>query len=420
MLSSAAFVLSLSMIALVALSLFELKIDGPDVRLQWRSTLWQNWRRFVGYKAWPAVTLFFFIVLVSALWSSDVGYTLERLRIKLPFLVLPFAFASMPPLNRKEVMTIMYFVVAIMFCLSVYVFIDFLVNFEECMELLGKGGHLHTPSNHIRFSLTLALAILSGIVLFFENFHLHNKAERWILGFTTLFLFGFIHLLSVRSGIVALYLGLLVLILHCVVAKKKYLLGVVGIIALVVLPYVAYHSVPTFRLKMDYARWDFLQFKQGLGSDYPDSERLVSMQVGLEIFSNHPLFGVGAGDLKAQVQQYYQHNLEGKYNFRMPHNQFITVMAGSGLVGLLAFLVAFFTPLFVGRNYAQPMFFAFHSVMFMSFLVENTLENSFGVSLYLFFLLVGLNYLQGRLGSSPNENHPHLASDKNDLHPMHR
>jgi hypothetical protein len=29
----------------------------------------------------------------------------------------------------------------------------------------------------------------------------------------------------------------------------------------------------------------------------------------------------------------------------------------------------------------------------MSFFVENTIENNFGVSLYLFFLLAGLNHL---------------------------
>lgn len=391
------------MMGLVALALWELKIDGPEVHLQWRSTLRQNWQRFLSYKPWPAITLFFFIVLVSGLWSSDMSYTLERLRIKLPFLVLPFAFAGMPPLNRKEVLTILYFVVVMMFCLSVYVFIDFLVNYEECMELLGKGGHLPTPSNHIRFSLTLALAVLSGIVLFVERFSLRNNAERWVLGFMTLFLFGFIHLLSVRSGIVAMYLGLFVLVAHRVVTKKKYLLGIIGVVAMVALPFVAYHTIPTFKLKVDYARWDYLQFRQGKGAGYPDSERLVSMQAGLEIFKAHPVLGVGAGDLKAQMQQHYQQQLKGKYNFRMPHNQFITVMAGSGAVGLLAFLLAFFTPLFFRRNYSQPMFFAFHAVMFMSFLMENTLENNFGVSLYLFFLLIGLSYLQGKTVRSAQE-----------------
>ncbi len=396
MLSSAEFVLSLSMIGLVALALFELQVDGPQVNLRLRSTLRQNWQRFLSYKPWPAITLFFFIVLVSALWSSDLPYTLERLRIKLPFLVLPFAFAGMPPLNRKEVLTILYFVVVMMFCLSVYVFIDFLVNYDACMDLLGKGGHLPTPSNHIRFSLTLALSILAGIVLFFEKFHLRKKAEYRVLGFMTLFMFGFIHLLSVRSGIVAMYLGLFVLVLHRVLTKKKYLLGLAGTLALAALPFVAYKTIPTFRLKVDYARWDYRQFKQGIGAGYPDSERLTSMQAGLDIFKAHPLLGVGAGDLKTHMYRYYQQKLEGKYNFRMPHNQLITVMAGAGLAGLAAFLLAFFTPLFFRRNYTQPMFMAFHAVIFMSFLMENTLENNFGVSLYLFFLLIGLSYLQGK------------------------
>ncbi len=394
MLSSAAFVLSLSMIGLVALALFELRIDGPEVRLGWRRTLRANWQRFFAYKPWPAVTLFFFIVLVSALWSSDWEYTLERLRIKLPFLVLPFAFASMPRLERREIFTILYFLVFIMFALGLYVFIYFLADYEHCMEILGKGGHLPTPSNHIRFSLTVALSILAGVVLFHEKFYLRSPFERHLVGFLTLFLFGFIHLLSVRSGIAALYIGLLVLLIYYIVVRRKYLLGVAAIAVLFFLPLVAYHTLPTFRIKVDYARWDYLQFKQGIGGGYTDSERLVSMQVGWRIFKQHPLLGVGAGDLKREVQRIYDSELAGRYNFRMPHNQFITVMAGSGLLGLLAFLTAFFLPLCYRGNYRQPLFAALHAVIFMSFLMENTIENNFGVSLYLFFLLTGLNYLQ--------------------------
>ncbi len=396
MVLSAEFVLSVSMIGLLVLALFQLEIDGPKVRVFFRKHLKDNFRKYGKYRAWLAVSVPFLLVLISALWSGDVDYTLERLRIKLPFLVLPFAFASMPALRKKEIFTILYFLLVMMSIISLYVLIDFLVNFDEVMVLLGKGGHLPTPSNHIRFSLTLALAIIGGMALWIEKFHLQQTSERYIIGGMTLFLFIFIHVLSVRSGILALYLGLFVLAAYHVFAGKKYLWGLVGMAGIIGLPFIAYQTVPSFKLKVDYAVWDYKQFQQGAGGNYPDSERLISMVTGLELAKENMLFGVGAGDLKKAMKSKYENELAGKYNFRMPHNQLISIFAGTGIIGLIIFLAAFFYPLFYKNNFRQPLFLALHAVVFMSFFMENTIENNFGISMYLFFLLIGLNYLSNK------------------------
>lgn len=396
MVLSAEFVLSVSMIALVLLALFELKIDGPKVSLTLRGTLPQAFHDYRKNKAWLAISVPFLLVLVSWPWSGDLGYTLERLRIKLPFLVLPFAFAAMPPLRKREVCTILYFLLVVMSVISAYVLVNFAANFEAEMANLGRGGHLTTPSNHIRFSLMLALAILGGGALWTEGFHFaEQKKERNIIGGLTLFLFAFLHVLSVRSGLVSLYIALLAIGAWFVLVKKRYLYGLAGMAGVVLLPIAAYFAVPSFQLKVDYARWDYLQFKQGLGADYPDSERFASMQVGLQIGQEHLLLGCGAGDLKQAVKRRYEAGHAGSYRYIMPHNQLVTVFAGTGLVGLALFLTGFFFPLFYQKNWRSPLFLALHAVVFSSFFVENTIENNFGVSLYLFFLLVGVKYLAG-------------------------
>ncbi len=162
-------------IALLLLALFQLKIEGPSVRLTLRDSLRENFKNYRKYQAWLAVSIPFLLVLVSWIWSNDLGYTLERLRIKLPFLVLPFAFASMPPLRKREVYTILYFLLVIMSIISAYVLVNFIANYDTVMADLGRGGHLPTPSNHIRFSLMLALAILGGGALWVDNFNLKNN-----------------------------------------------------------------------------------------------------------------------------------------------------------------------------------------------------------------------------------------------------
>ncbi|MBI1226228.1 MAG: hypothetical protein GC192_13425 [Bacteroidetes bacterium] len=393
MVLSAEAVLSISMIALVVLAVFQLKIDGPKIRVTLRDTLRENFEKYRRYTPWLAVSVPFLLVLFSWPWSSDLGYTLERLRIKLPFLVLPFAFASMPTLRKREVCTILYFLLVTMSIISVYVLLNFIAHFDAEMTNLGRGGHLTTPSNHIRFSLMVALTILGGGALWVEGFHFSNKNERWLIGGLTVFLFAFIHVLSVRSGLISLYLALMALGVWFVSVKKRYLLGLTGIAAVVALPVVAYFTVPSFKAKVNYARWDYRQFQQGTGADYPDAERFTSVLIGYDIGKEHPIFGIGAGDLDAEVHRRYDSGAYGNYQFRMPHNQFVTIFAGTGLLGLGLFLVGFFLPLFYRGNWRNPLFLALHAVIFSSYFVENTIENNFGVSLYLFFLLVGLKYL---------------------------
>ena len=82
---------------------------------------------------------------------------------------------------------------------------------------------------------------------------------------------------------------------------------------------------------------------------------------------------------------------------KMPHNQFVYVYAGTGIIGLLGFLFALFYPLLYKKAYREPIFFAFYIIVLASFIVENTIENSLGAGFFAFFLLLGLNYWSGKV-----------------------
>lgn len=114
----------------------------------------------------------------------------------------------------------------------------------------------------------------------------------------TLFLLVFIHVLSVRSGLLVLYLALLVWLLRYVFLTRRWAVAAALGIMLVLLPAAAYQTFPSFRNKLAYARWDLLQHQQGTGANYSDSDRLTSWKAGWEVGKKNPLFGVGAGDLK--------------------------------------------------------------------------------------------------------------------------
>lgn len=393
MVFSAEFILSQVMILLMALAVFQLKIEGQRVRFQFREGLIEHFRQTFSNPVYWAVMIPFFVVLLTAFWSADLDYTFERLRIKLPFLLLPFAFVSMPKFREGELFVVLYFLVLVMFVACLYVGWNYLNHFDAVNEMIGKGKPMPTPSNHIRFSLMLGLAILAGATMYYHGFFFRYAWEKTLVAGITIFLFAFLHILSVRSGLLVLYLAILFLAFRYVYLTRRFAVGAMVAFCLFSLPVIAYQMVPSFKTKINYAHWDFMQYLQGKGTHYSDSERLTSVEVGLKIGNEHPLLGVGAGDLKKEVKKVYASEYTGISYPKMPHNQFVSLYAGAGLLGLCAFLVGFFFPLFYQKNYLNPIFFAFHIMIFFSFMMENTIENNFGVSLYLLFLLLGIKYL---------------------------
>jgi O-antigen ligase len=380
------------MICLLVISVFELDFEKKQP-LQLNSRLRSNWQNFISNKAYLVVTLFFFLILITGIYSSDMNYWLERLRIKLPFLLLPFAFASMPQLKEKEYLSIFYFYLILLFGSSLLVGFDYWQNYEVITDNLGKGQTIPTPVNHIRYSLMMAFSVIGGVVLFFRNFYWKWIWEKWLILGMTVFLFIFIHVLSVRSGILVLYASLLFLSLRFAFLQKKYLLGMTSVIVLLCIPTLAYQSIEGFKQKVDYTVWDWQQSYYNLPLRSSDASRLISFKVGLEICQKEKWLGVGAGDLRKEVHQIYDQRFPDITDKKMPHNQFISVCAGMGIIGLAIFILAFFFPLFYKKIKPDALFITLHLIIFASFFTENTIENSVGVGFYVFFLLLGIHFL---------------------------
>lgn len=381
------------------MGIFELDLEKKQP-LQLNSQLRKNWQKFISNKAYLAVTFFFFLILLTGIYSADMKYLLERLRIKLPFLILPLAFVSMPRLEEKEYLSIFYFFLFLLFGSAILVGFGYLQNYETITDGLGKGQPIPTPVNHIRYSLMMAFSIVGGIVLYFRNFYWKWAWEKWLILGIVGFLFFFIHVLSVRSGILVLYVSLLFLSLRFAFLQKRYLLGGASVIVLLCIPVIAYNSIEGFKQKVDYTIWDWQQYYYNLPLRSSDASRLISFKVGLEICQKEKWLGVGAGDLRKEVHQIYDQKFPAITDKKMPHNQFISVCAGMGIIGLAIFILAFFFPLFYKKIKPDALFITLHLIIFASFFTENTIENSVGVGFYVFFLLLGIHYL-----SSKNTSH---------------
>lgn len=385
------FLLSVAMIGFGVIAVFSLKgwrpVFNPD--------LLKNIKYYLSDKAYLVISISFFLVLLSGIITEadNWGYWGERIRLKISFLLFPFAFASLPPFRERAFKGIMYFFVWVIFLTCIGIGVNYLLNFEEINRLMNLGQPMPTPRNHIRFSLLLAYSIIAAFHLYRKGYYWKFRWENKLLLIISILLFLFLHLLSVRSGLAAFYLTAGILILRHTLVSKRYLAGLGMILAMAVIPLMAYYSIPSFKAKVDYSLYDRWIRKHDLAqNDYSDSARIISLKIGAEIGNENPVFGIGAGNLRQEVKDRYVEKFAGEMEAKMPHNQFVSVYAASGFVGLAFFLLAFFFPLFYKRAYRNTMFLSFHIIVFLSFMVENTIENSIGIAFYLFFLLLNLNY----------------------------
>ena len=120
--------------------------------------------------------------------------------------------------------------------------------------------------------------------------------------------------------------------------------------------------------------------------NYSDTQRLLSYKMAFQVIQKNPISGTGIGDLKDDLKAEYTQHYPDK-NVKYPHNQFITIWAGAGLIGLLVFGLSYFYTI-LGKPFRHKEQIVFGSIILLSFMTENTLLNSTGMSIYVFFQLI--------------------------------
>ncbi|TDA69490.1 MAG: O-antigen ligase family protein [Clostridia bacterium] len=97
------------------------------------------------------------------------------------------------------------------------------------------------------------------------------------------------------------------------------------------------------------------------------NQRTVIWGAGLQVFSNHPLLGTGAGSFRFAVEPYLGVNTA-------PHNAFLAVAVEGGIIGLvlwLGMLAAAFAPMLFRKNSDRVVWTFLLGVLLLAFLSLN-------------------------------------------------
>jgi len=376
------------MVMLILTILFD--IEFRPFRIHFFPKFFLKVQQFTGNKAYLVITLFFWISLFSIFQSSNYSSWSFFTNMKLPFLLLPFTFFFFPDFSKREYYSLLLVFLFFIFCSSITVLYSVLTN-PEILETIKQGQAIPTPIDHIKYSLFISFAIISGLIILLNSGTMLWKYEKYFLGFILIYLVVFIHILAVRSGILILYMNLIVLLLVRTFSKKNYLLGVILLLFIITLPFMAYKAIPSFKEKIHYSILDYKMHKQNKDVAYSDGERFRSYEIGWELFNSSPISGIGVGDIFDEYAALYEQKYFTESPTKLPHNQFLTVATSTGIVGLIFFIIAFFFPITYLQAYKEPVFLSLHVLLLLSFMVENTIERQYSVGFYLVFLLLGLN-----------------------------
>ncbi len=384
------FMLSVVMICFGLFALF--KVEWNPLRFSWRGNFPLGLPPMMDQPAWWLLTVPFFLVLVGAFYSDDTAYWLTRIRIKLPFVLFPMAFFLLPSISRHCYHRVHLALLIVMSISTLPIIWSMVLEYDQILLRLQQGRPIATPGNHIRYSLLVALSSISGFLLCRRGIPLSPLIKK--LSFVlSVGLVLFLHVLAVRSGLLALYLMGLVLILRQVYKKGLNLKTGLLMLSLLAIPWVAYQSIPSLQSRVHYMFEDVSKYQEQKWNAYSDAERMLSIKAGVLIGADHWLIGVGPGDLKDAMRTFFYEHFD-KDSFILPHNQFVTVFAANGIIGLFLFILCLFVPLWSNKHYRNEWYLSAYIAILASLLVENTFETSMGVAIFIFFILTGLNHMK--------------------------
>jgi len=348
----------------------------------------------------------FLLYLLGGLNSSNWEEYVFQLKSKLPFILLPLAFLLVPGVPKRYYHGLLYAFLISISCATIYSLSLYVLDYEAITKSYMQAHVLPTFINHIRFSLMVAFGSLTAFYLYYKRYYYFKSWECYLQLTLGLLLMVFLHVLAVRSGLLAFYLcigyGLLLLW-----KTQKKGVAILLLAMMVVAPIGAYWTVPSFKNKMGYVRYDVMRyFSNEDVSQLSDSRRIISWKVGVKAASETPLVGVGIGDIQSEMDAVYakEYPSLAKENWLLPHNQFVYIYTGFGLLGLLLFTMIVFTPLIINWVYFHdPLYTAFNIIILSSFMSESTLETQIGTAFYLIFTLLGLSYFKSTIHSAVGE-----------------
>ncbi len=347
------------------------------------------------------LVIFYFLYCVGMLYTADFSEGFKDLSIKLPFLLLPIIACLTPKRSiTKGRLWNMFLAFALgLFIMQIYslgmalgnAFSGDAFNIKEILYT-----RLARKIHSTYFSLYTCIAFLMFYLIPLKYLAKSPKKAFVLKFIAMLWLSVFNVLLSSRIGIIAMLLICLAVLFNEVILRKKYLKSFYYLL-------ISFVFVASFFVVKNYNnRYANIvsktQVNEKVETKIVDSVSQRSFIYGNidEMIMKNPFFGVGTGDVKNELQNFYSEKGVDFGMYLNAHNQFLQIIIAIGVLGLICFLTILFFlsyPLCF-RNGLILLFSVGIVCVFM--MTESVLERQQGVHFVSFYFVWLSNFLKIR------------------------
>lgn len=134
--------------------------------------------------------------------------------------------------------------------------------------------------------------------------------------------------------------------------------------------------------------WELMLYREsGYLSGHSVAQRIEFWKAASKIINKHFWLGTGTGDIdKAFKDEYNEMNSQLDPQFRWrAHNQYLAILATLGIGGFLWFVFSLIYPGYRLRMFNDYFYLVFFTILMLSMLTEDTLENQAGATFFAFF-----------------------------------
>lgn len=325
---------------------------------------------------------FLSLFIIYFVWSfyqfNSINDVIKIITSKLSLLGIAF-FLPTITLNKKQVEYIFYFILFLVLIISIYTIIIFLNDTFFWKDAYSKGQVLPTFIHHSKFSFLLFCSV---VVLIF------NYKNKYYYNILIIYFIIYLHFLSVKTGLLLLYLFLLCVILYQIVNKKWYY------IFLFLVPFVLYKVSPTLQQKLAYIEYDIHQLKNKNSIEYSDARRIISYQIAYDIFKENKLLGVGLSNYKTITQEKFieKYNYYDNEKMMYVHNSYLHILASCGIIGLILFIISIFSIIYYYIKKQEFLVFSLIASFFICCFWDAYTEQLAGLSILILIVILGKQY----------------------------
>ena len=328
---------------------------------------------------------------LGLIYTENISYALFDLGVKLSLLIFPLIFASMDDdiITEKWFYKILYSYLFGSIGITLVVLIWASMNFSRTnstevfyYKYLSAFQH---PS-YLAMNLDFAVACIIFILLR-KGKELKKNLRNGLIMLIGYF-FAIIIMLASKAGIISLLMVFVFSIASIIIYRKDY---VIGILFLFIVPFSfigAYYVFPNTFTRINKTT-DVVTGVNQFDSTTTEGtgERLLIWGSSLELIRQHPVIGVGTGDVKdVLLKKYKEKGITNAFLQRLnAHNQYLQTTIALGLIGLLVLLLSLYITLHEAIKQENLLVFLFVMIIAFNLLVESMFERQAGIVFYSFF-----------------------------------